>query len=67
MVLLFYGTILAGALLYANTLNAFQKTKDGEIPTFNYFAGCILSAFILFPVLKIISKYAVNRLQYFNV
>lgn len=56
MVLLFYGTILAGALLYANTLNAFQKIKDGELPTFNYFAGCILSAFILFSILKIVLK-----------
>jgi hypothetical protein len=52
----FVGSLIAGTLLYGNTVSIMKKVKNGENTELNTAVGCILVAFILYSIFAICAK-----------
>lgn len=54
MAFLFYGSIIASMVLYANTISIMKKIKDDQDISGNKSLGVLLVGFIVFSVLQIL-------------
>lgn len=52
----FYGSILAGMILYGNTISAMKNIRDNKDTELNLIVGCACTGFIFYSIVLIFSR-----------